>query len=77
MGSMRNEAERTFPILRATGEVLLEPQSDRKIKRMSSDRSGTCRRKTVDAVCAAIGEVLQAFTPEECASYLKNSGYRT
>jgi len=28
-------------------------------------------------VCAAIGEALQAFTPEECANYLKNSGYRT
>ena len=33
--------------------------------------------RTVDAVCAAIGEVLTAFTPEECANYLKNSGYRT
>src|SRR6267142_2356362 len=28
-------------------------------------------------VCAAIGEVLQAFTPEECANYLANSGYQT
>jgi transposase len=28
--------------------------------------------RTVDAVCAAIGEALQAFTPEECANYLKN-----
>jgi hypothetical protein len=28
--------------------------------------------RTVDAVCAAIGQALQAFTPEECASYLKN-----
>ena len=33
--------------------------------------------RTVDAVCAAIGELLEAFTPEECANYLKNSGYRT
>jgi len=33
--------------------------------------------RTVDAVCVAIGEALQAFTPEECANYLKNSGYRT
>jgi len=33
--------------------------------------------RTVDAVCAAIGELLDAFTPEECANYLKNSGYRT
>ncbi|WP_371825163.1 IS630 family transposase [Bradyrhizobium sp. CCBAU 53340] len=33
--------------------------------------------RTVDAVCAAIGHALDAFTPEECANYLKNSGYRT
>jgi transposase len=33
--------------------------------------------RTVDALCAAIGEALQAFTPKECANYLKNSGYRT
>ena len=31
--------------------------------------------RTVEAVCAAIGQVLHAFTPEECANYLKNSGY--
>ena len=33
--------------------------------------------RTVDAVCTAIGEVLTAFTPEECANYLKNAGYRS
>ena len=33
--------------------------------------------RTVDAVCAAIGEVLTAFTPEECANYFKNAGYQT
>ena len=38
-------------------------------------RKATAR--TVDAVCAAIGHALDAFTPEECANYLKNSGYRT
>jgi transposase len=32
--------------------------------------------RTVEAVCVAIGEILQAFTPEECASYFANSGYR-
>jgi transposase len=31
--------------------------------------------RTVEAVCAAIGEILQAFTPEECANYFQNSGY--
>ena len=33
--------------------------------------------RTVDAVCAAIGHALDAFTSEECSNYLKNSGYRT
>ncbi len=27
------------------------------------------------AGCLAIGEILQLFTPEQCASYLANSGY--
>ncbi len=31
--------------------------------------------RTVEAVCVAIGEILQAFTPEECANYFQNSGY--
>jgi transposase len=33
--------------------------------------------RTIEAVCAAIGETLQAFTPDECANYFINSGYRT
>jgi len=31
--------------------------------------------RTVEAVCAAIGELLGAFTPQECANYFKNAGY--
>ena len=33
--------------------------------------------RTVETVCAAIGEALNAFSPDECANYLANSGYRT
>lgn len=33
--------------------------------------------RTPDAVCAAIADALDAFKPQECANYLKNSGYRT
>src|SRR3954451_14713690 len=33
--------------------------------------------RTVEAVCVAIGNALDAFTSEKCANYLKNSGYRT
>jgi transposase len=31
--------------------------------------------RTVETVCAAIGELLGAFTKDECAKYFKNSGY--
>jgi transposase len=33
--------------------------------------------RTADAVCAAIAVALDAFTSQECANYLKNSGYQT
>jgi transposase len=31
--------------------------------------------RTVETVCAAIGQLLQAFTPQECANYFQNAGY--
>jgi putative transposase len=31
--------------------------------------------RTAETVCAAIGELLGAFTKDECANYFKNSGY--
>ena len=31
--------------------------------------------RTVETICAAIGDILQAFTCEECANYFRNSGY--
>jgi putative transposase len=31
--------------------------------------------RTVQTVCAAIGQVLGAFTPDECSNYFKNAGY--
>ena len=33
--------------------------------------------RTPETICAAIGEVLGAFTPQECANYFRNSGYAT
>ena len=32
--------------------------------------------RTIETVVAAIGEMLDTFTPQECASYLANAGYR-
>jgi len=31
--------------------------------------------RTVDTVCTAIGQHLDAFTPQECANFFKNTGY--
>lgn len=31
--------------------------------------------RTRDTVCAAIAQLLAAYTPDECANYLRNSGY--
>ena len=31
--------------------------------------------RTVEAICDAIGDLLDSFTPQECANYLKNAGY--
>jgi transposase len=31
--------------------------------------------RTTDTVCDAIGQLLDAFTPQECLNYFQNSGY--
>jgi transposase len=31
--------------------------------------------RTLDAVCAAVGEILDSFTPKECANYFRHAGY--
>ena len=31
--------------------------------------------RTFDTVCSAIGQLLDAFTPQECRNYFKNAGY--
>jgi putative transposase len=31
--------------------------------------------RTPDTVCNAIGQILEAFTPQECLNYFQNSGY--
>ena len=31
--------------------------------------------RSVEAICTAIGQLLDGFTPQECANYFKNAGY--
>jgi len=33
------------------------------------------RARTAEAICEAVGKLLQAFTPKECANYFENAGY--
>jgi transposase len=33
------------------------------------------RARTAEAVCEAVGKLLQAFSSNECANYLENAGY--
>ncbi len=33
------------------------------------------RRRSFDAVCSCIGELLDRFPPAECANYIRNAGY--
>jgi transposase len=32
--------------------------------------------RTAETICAAIGEILRTFTPQERTNYFTNSGYR-
>jgi transposase len=34
-------------------------------------------KRTLEAICAAIGQILGTFTSQECANYFRNSGYPT
>ena len=33
------------------------------------------RRRSFDAICSSIGELLERFPPDECANYIRNAGY--
>lgn len=32
--------------------------------------------RTVEAICTALGKILQGFTPDECANYFASAGYK-
>jgi hypothetical protein len=48
----------------------------RNIGAAAQDRLRKAAARTFDALIQAIAAALKAFTPNECASYLANSGYR-
>jgi hypothetical protein len=32
--------------------------------------------RTIETLVAAVGQLLDAYTPQECANYFANAGYR-
>jgi hypothetical protein len=58
-------------------QILTRPESHQTVFAKLKHLIRKAAARTIDAVGAAIGEALPAFTPKECANYLKNSGYRT
>jgi transposase len=80
LGSHKGKAVRA--LIRSAGAKLfflpkyspdLNPIEQAFAKLKHSLRKAAAR--TVEAICAAIGEILETFTPEECTNYFKNSGY--
>ena len=80
LGSHKADAIRR--IIRAAGAtaVFLPPYSpdfnpiEQAFSKLKSDLRKQDAR-SVDAVCASIGRLLDRFTPTECANYFENSGY--
>ncbi|MDA9457050.1 hypothetical protein XI00_22955 [Bradyrhizobium sp. CCBAU 21359] len=81
--SFRTYVEKVLlPVLRPGDIVVLDNLGSHRSKTVRLlIRSVGAKRKaaarTVDAVCAAIGHALDVFSADECANYLRNSGYRT
>jgi transposase len=77
LGSHRSKAVRQ--LIRSVGAKLYSPDLN-PIEQVFAKLKHLLRKavaRTVDAACAAIGHALDSFTPDECANYLKKSGYRT
>ena len=80
LGSHRGKTVRT--LIRSAGAKLLflpkySPDLN-PIEQVFAKLKHLLRRaaaRTVETICAAIGELLGAFSKDECANYFKNSGY--
>jgi DDE superfamily endonuclease len=65
------QRQRTFFLPKYSPDLNLIEQVFAKLKHLLRKAAA----RTVEAICAAIGEILGTFTSEECANYFKNSGY--
>ena len=66
-----NDLPRAPPLIAPASADLIEQWFD-KLKALLRKAAA----RTFDALIKAIADALKAFTQEECANYLANSGYR-
>jgi transposase len=80
LGSHKGKAVRRA-IRKAGAKLILLPKYSpdlNPIEQVFAKLKGLLRKataRTVDAVTAAIGQLLDEFTPQECANYFKDAGY--
>ena len=68
---IRSAGARVFFLPKYSPDLNPIEQVFAKLKHLLRKRAA----RTVEALCAAIGQLLRAFTPEECANYFQNAGY--
>ena len=53
---------------------LAGPEPDRQVFAKFKHLLRKPAARSAETICVTIGEILRAFTPTECANYLRNSG---
>lgn len=80
LGSHKGKAVRTA-IRKAGAKLFLLPKYSpdlNPIEQVFAKLKHLLRKacaRTREALCAAIGQILGTYTPQECANYFRNSGY--
>lgn len=80
LGSHKGKAARAAVKARGAHLIFLPPYSPdlNPIEQVFAKLKHLLRKaaaRTVEAVCSAIGHLLGAFTPQECANYFSKAGY--
>jgi transposase len=80
LGSHKSKAARTAIRARGAHLIFLPPYTPdlNPIEQVFAKLKHLLRKaaaRTLEALCAAVGELLGTFTPHECANYFENAGY--
>ena len=71
-------AAEAAPAQRSTGARLLflpEYSPDLNLEHAFKPRLRKAAARTTDAVCNALGPILETVTPDECSNYFAHAGY--